>query len=53
MKAEVPRAEIRADPQTLALLAPARADLCAAAHIVKLDEVADNSIDPTVVCYFD
>jgi valyl-tRNA synthetase len=53
MKTEVPRAEIRADPQTLALLAAARADLCAAAHIAKLDEVPDNSIDPTVVCYFD
>jgi valyl-tRNA synthetase len=53
MKAEVARAEVRADPQTLATLAPAYGDLRAAAHIAKLDEVPDDSVDPTVTCYFD
>jgi valyl-tRNA synthetase len=53
MKAEVARAEVHADPQVLARLAQAYGDLCAAAHIGKLDEVPDDSLDPTVVCHFD
>jgi valyl-tRNA synthetase len=53
MKAEVARAEVHADPQVLARLAQAYGDLCAAAHIGKLDEVPGDSLDPTVVCHFD
>jgi valyl-tRNA synthetase len=53
MKAEVVRAELHADPQTLARLARAYGDLCAAAHILKLDEVPDGSTEPTIVCHFD
>ncbi len=39
MKAEIPTAEVRADPADLARLAAARTDLLAATRIVKLDEV--------------
>jgi valyl-tRNA synthetase len=53
MKAEVVRAELHADAQTLAVLARAHGDLCAAAHIGKLDEVPDDSLEPTIVCHFD
>jgi valyl-tRNA synthetase len=53
MKAEVPRAELHAPAATLATLADAYPDLCAAAHIGKLDEVPDKSAELTVVCYFD
>jgi valyl-tRNA synthetase len=53
MKAEVSRAEVHASAETLAVLAPAYPDLCAAAHILKLDQAPNDALDPTIYCYFD
>jgi valyl-tRNA synthetase len=53
MKAEIPVAEVRADPADLARLAAVRTDLLAATRIGKLDEVVQPpGTEPTLHCTF-